>query len=70
MSESQSNHINTNGNSGPVYAPALRAVSDTANQLRRYDEELLDMVRERPLAAVAIAVAAGYLVGRIFSRFG
>ncbi len=52
------------------YAPALKAVKQTAGEIRRLDQELIERVRERPLAAVAIALAAGYLVGRVFSRFG
>jgi ElaB/YqjD/DUF883 family membrane-anchored ribosome-binding protein len=70
VTESESNHVTINGNSRPGYAPALRAVADTANQIRRYDEELVERVRERPLVAVAVALAAGYFVGRLFSRFG
>ena len=70
MSESENNHVAVNGNSRQVYAPALRAVAETANQIRRYDEELVVRVRERPIAAVAVALAAGYFVGRLFSRFG
>ena len=34
------------------------------------DHEIIERVRERPLVAVGIALAAGYLVGRVFSRWG
>jgi len=51
-------------------AAALDAVKHTAGEIRRLDREIVDRVRERPLAAVAIALAAGYLIGRVFSRFG
>jgi ElaB/YqjD/DUF883 family membrane-anchored ribosome-binding protein len=48
----------------------MQAVAHTADELRRIDRVIVDRVRERPLAAVAIALAAGYVVGRLFSRFG
>jgi ElaB/YqjD/DUF883 family membrane-anchored ribosome-binding protein len=60
----------TNGNSHKTYEPALRAVAKTANQIKRLDEELIDRVREKPLVAVGVALAAGYVIGRIFSRWG
>jgi ElaB/YqjD/DUF883 family membrane-anchored ribosome-binding protein len=64
----------TNGNAHKAYAPALRAVAqtaaDTAGQIKRLDEQLIDRVRERPLVALGIAVAAGYVIGRVFSRWG
>jgi hypothetical protein len=66
-SERGSEHHNGHGRK---YAPALEAVRHTAGEIRRLDQELVERVRERPLAAVAIALAAGYLVGRVFSRFG
>jgi ElaB/YqjD/DUF883 family membrane-anchored ribosome-binding protein len=53
-----------------AHSPALRAVSRAAAQIQSADEQLIDRVRERPLVAVAIALAAGYLVGRAFSRWG
>jgi hypothetical protein len=34
------------------------------------DQVLIERARERPLAAVAIALATGYVIGRIFSRWG
>jgi hypothetical protein len=49
---------------------ALDAVAQTAGEIKRIDRVIIDRVRERPLAAVAIALAAGYVVGRVFSRFG
>lgn len=51
-------------------APAMRAVADTADQLRKYNDELVSWVRDRPLASVGIALGAGYLLGRLFSRWG
>ncbi len=34
------------------------------------DEKIVEFVRERPIAALCVALAAGYLVGRVVSRFG
>jgi len=53
-----------------MYDDAVRAMAKTAARIRRADTDLIDQVRARPLAAVAIALAAGYLLGRLFSRRG
>jgi hypothetical protein len=49
-----------------------RQVSDMTNDLRseleRYDRELRAVVKERPVVALLSAVAAGYLLGRLFRR--
>ena len=49
-----------------------RQVGDMANDLRseleRYDRELRAVVKERPVVALLSAVAAGYLLGRLFRR--
>jgi ElaB/YqjD/DUF883 family membrane-anchored ribosome-binding protein len=68
--ESEGRSEKSNGHAEKGYAPALRAVAHTADEIRRLDHELIERVRERPLAAVAIALAAGYVVGRVFSRWG
>jgi ElaB/YqjD/DUF883 family membrane-anchored ribosome-binding protein len=60
----------TNGNANKAYVPALEAVAKTADQLKRLDEQVIERVRERPIMAVGIALAAGYVLGRIFSRWG
>ena len=39
-------------------------------KVRAADEKLVAFVRERPLVALCAAVATGYLVGRLISRFG
>ena len=70
MAESERSTETTNGDARKVYAPALRALAHTADNIRRIDEDLIERVRERPLAAMAIALAAGYVIGRIFSRWG
>jgi hypothetical protein len=70
LAESERSSDTTNGHSRKAYSPALRVVANTAGEIRRLDSQLVDRVRERPIAAVAIALAAGYMVGRIFSRWG
>jgi hypothetical protein len=71
LSESERNLESSNGHARHSgHSPALRAVSRTADQIRRADEELIDRVRERPLVALAIALTAGYFIGRAFSRWG
>jgi len=50
-------------------APAAQWINDNAEQLMQQQEQLLastrSYVRDRPLAALGIAIAAGYIVGRI-----
>jgi hypothetical protein len=69
VAESERSPESANGHARK-YAPALQAVANTAGEIRRLDRELIEKVRERPLAAVAIALAAGYVIGRVFSRWG
>jgi hypothetical protein len=69
VTESERRPESANGHSRK-YTPALQAVAHTAGELRRLDRELIERVRERPLAAVAMALAAGYVIGRVFSRWG
>ena len=69
MPESEGRSESSNGQRQKGYAPALRAVVDTADEIRKLDQELIERVRQRPLAAVAIAMAVGYVVGRVFSRW-
>ena len=53
----------------PALAGAADQVSDYASRARETIEDqadaISDTVRERPLTAVAIAAAAGYLIGRL-----
>jgi len=50
-------------------APAADWISQNADQLKQQQEMLVDgcrsYVRDRPLVAVGIALAAGYLIGRL-----
>jgi len=49
--------------------PAAQWVNQSADQLRRQQEELAETarsyVRERPLVALGAALAAGYLIGKL-----
>jgi ElaB/YqjD/DUF883 family membrane-anchored ribosome-binding protein len=45
-------------------------VPKVAEKVRAADEKLVAFVRERPIVALCAAVATGYLVGRLISRFG
>jgi len=38
--------------------------------VRTADDKVVAFVRERPLVTLAAALAAGYLIGRVVSRFG
>jgi ElaB/YqjD/DUF883 family membrane-anchored ribosome-binding protein len=50
-------------------APAADWMSESADQLKAQQEQLIEgcreYVRERPLVAIGIAAAAGYLAGRL-----
>ena len=50
-------------------APAADWVNQNAEQLKQQQEALLEgcrsYVRDRPLVAVGVAIAAGYLIGRL-----
>lgn len=48
-------------------APVVPQVIDKA---RRVDEKVVALVQERPIASLAVAALAGYLLGRIFTRIG
>lgn len=45
-------------------------VPQIVEKVQRADEKLVAIVRERPVVALATALAVGYLVGRMVSRFG
>jgi hypothetical protein len=50
--------------------PAGSVVPKIVSGVRSADERLVQLVRERPVAAVCTALAAGYMLGRIISRLG
>jgi ElaB/YqjD/DUF883 family membrane-anchored ribosome-binding protein len=41
---------------------------DAQDGLREADVEIRDFVKENPLLALAMAVAGGYLIGRVLTR--
>jgi ElaB/YqjD/DUF883 family membrane-anchored ribosome-binding protein len=49
--------------------PAAEWLNESTDQLRQKQDEVLEncrsYIRHRPLATIAIAIAAGYLVGRL-----
>jgi ElaB/YqjD/DUF883 family membrane-anchored ribosome-binding protein len=49
--------------------PAADWLTENAEQLKRQQQELVDgcrsYIRERPLIAIGVALAAGYLAGRL-----
>jgi ElaB/YqjD/DUF883 family membrane-anchored ribosome-binding protein len=46
------------------------AVPKVMRQVKRADDKLIAFVEERPIVALGVAVAVGYMVGRLFSRRG
>jgi hypothetical protein len=57
-----------------THIDGLSGVEDVVPKLvekaKATDEKLVAFVRERPVVALAGALLAGYLVGRVVSRFG
>jgi ElaB/YqjD/DUF883 family membrane-anchored ribosome-binding protein len=49
---------------------ALEAAPQLVQRAKDADEKLVAFVRQRPLVALCTALAAGYVVGRLVSRFG
>lgn len=45
-----------------------RRIRDLQDDVSRADQRLRVLVRERPFAAVGLAIAAGFLLGRAFGR--
>jgi hypothetical protein len=45
-----------------------RVVSRVVGKVKRADDSVVELVRERPIATLCAAMIAGYLVGRIFMR--
>lgn len=46
------------------------ALPQIVEKVRSADDRLVAFVRERPVVALATALAVGYLVGRVVSRLG
>jgi hypothetical protein len=49
---------------------AAEVVPELVHKAKAADEKLVTFVRERPVVALCAALAVGYLVGRVISRFG
>jgi len=57
-SEKQGEHLNGQG--------AVKVV----RQVKRADDKLVAFVTERPLVALGVALAFGYMLGRVMTRQG
>jgi hypothetical protein len=49
---------------------AFEVAPQLVQKAKDVDEKLVAFVRERPVVALCAALAAGYLVGRMLSRYG
>jgi ElaB/YqjD/DUF883 family membrane-anchored ribosome-binding protein len=49
---------------------AHEVIPELVQRAKAADEQIVAFVRERPVVALCAALAAGYVVGRIVSRFG
>jgi hypothetical protein len=49
---------------------AAEAVPKIVDAAKAADAKIVALVRERPVAALCAALAAGYVVGRVISRLG
>jgi ElaB/YqjD/DUF883 family membrane-anchored ribosome-binding protein len=49
---------------------AAEVVPELVHQAKAADAKVVAFVRERPVVALCAVLAAGYLVGRLVSRFG
>lgn len=63
MEAKQAEQVDGHGTSGDVVPRVLQ-------KARSADDKLVTFVRERPLVALATALAAGYVLGRVISRLG
>lgn len=50
--------------------PTGEILPELARKAKEADAKLVAFVKERPVAALATALLAGYLVGRLVSRYG
>lgn len=53
---------------GDIEERANHLVPRMVTRLKEADEHVVSILRERPIATLCVAVAVGYVVGRIFSR--
>jgi ElaB/YqjD/DUF883 family membrane-anchored ribosome-binding protein len=47
-----------------------QAVPKVLRQVKSADDKLVSFVEERPVVALGVALALGYLVGRVLTRVG
>jgi ElaB/YqjD/DUF883 family membrane-anchored ribosome-binding protein len=45
-----------------------RFVPKALTRIKEADEQVISLLRERPIATLCAAMAVGYVIGRIFSR--
>jgi hypothetical protein len=50
--------------------PTGEFVPEIVNKVKEADAKLVAFVKERPVVALVAALAAGYVVGRLVSRYG
>ena len=50
------------------YTPAVDSIRYLRTEIGDLDQEVRGFVREKPLLALGLAIAAGYLVGRVLAR--
>lgn len=65
MSTQHTTHVNGHQTS-EWKESANEALDDAKERLSDLDTQVRSFVRERPLVAVGAAIAAGFLVGRLF----
>jgi ElaB/YqjD/DUF883 family membrane-anchored ribosome-binding protein len=46
------------------------AMPKVMRQVKRADDKLVAFVEERPIVALGVALALGYMVGRLMTRLG
>lgn len=53
---------------GDIEERASHLVPKMVTRLKQADEQVVALLRERPIATLCMAVAVGYVIGRIFTR--
>jgi len=62
------NQMTQNGRSTPKNEQLKEGVRRAKTEISRLDERIINFARAQPLAAALSAVAAGFILGRLFSR--
>lgn len=58
------------GLGGVDIAAVAPVVPRVMGGLKRADDQLVAFVQERPVVALGAALAVGYVIGRVLTRFG